>query len=525
LNIGDDRNNARRFIDEVICPHVTFEVSATPERVIPNEDLVDGKAGFVNVQFDDVVAEGLIKQETVINAGVDNYTDFTGSADDVVLTAALAKRHSVLQTYQQAGIAVNPLVLIQLPNSNKSMNALDNQMKVVVEAFLAEKNITYENGKLAVWLSEEKSETLQDIERNDNAVEVLIFKTAIATGWDCPRAQILVMLRPMESVTFEIQTVGRILRMPEAMHYNDLDLNRAFIYTNIPKPVVKEDRESLEFFKVKTARLKKEIQNVMLPSVFLHRTDYGDLTQKFEDVLVKELHHRFDITEEFTEENEDDAVWQRDVLQKVQAKKLLEWDSEKLKQPILSNVVVQNIDKMAEAMQNADIEKVMLDVSNQNIQRMFDLLTFNWSSPYAPSRSYQKIKQGIYRWFRQLGYDYRRYAEIQRMVTCSATNQEFFMECINAAKEQYKSIRQEEMKEKRQQTEFVFSLPVSDTFGENYEHFQTEKYAYGRCYLRKDRPDTERGFEEKIDASDKVEWWYKNGEKTQTYFAIAYETT
>lgn len=47
------------------------------------------------------------------------------------------------------------------------------------------KQITYENGLLAVWLS-------------DN------IKQAVATGWDCPRAHILVKLRDRMSETFEI---------------------------------------------------------------------------------------------------------------------------------------------------------------------------------------------------------------------------------------------------------------------------------------------------------------------------------
>ena len=515
LHSANDKNNARRLVDEEIRPLVTFEVSATPQTDIPPEDIVDKKAGYVKVQFEDVIAEGLIKQETVINASVEQYTDFSGSADDVVLTAALARRNALVRIYQEAGIAVNPLMLVQLPNNSKSMNALDNQVKTDVETFLAEKNITYENGKLAVMLSEEKSEALFGIDRNDNPVEVLIFKTAIATGWDCPRAQIMVMLRPMGSITFEIQTVGRILRMPEAVHYDEPDLNRAFIYTNISTLAVRDEKESLDFFKNKPARLKKGIENVTLPSVFLHRTDYGDLMQKFEDVLIEVLDDRFGITEA--------EWWQHGTLQKVKEKKLLEWDSEKLKQPVVSNLVLQNIDKIAEEMENAFVEKVLLTVSAKNIQREFDYLSRLWSHPYAPSRSYAKIKQGIYRWFEHLGYAHYRWGEVRRMTACSAVNQEFFMECIKAAKDKYAAVRHEEIQSKRQRTSVDFSLPAADDFGENYEHFQADKYAYGRCYLRKDRPDTEREFEKRIDASDAVEWWYKNGEKSCKYFAIAYE--
>jgi len=42
---------------------------------------------------------------------------------------------------------------------------------------------------------------------NNSKVEFLIFKTAIATGWDCPRAQILVRFREVKSIQFEIQTI------------------------------------------------------------------------------------------------------------------------------------------------------------------------------------------------------------------------------------------------------------------------------------------------------------------------------
>ena len=56
-------------------------------------------------------------------------------------------------------------------------------------------------------------------------------KQAISTGWDCPRAKILVKLREGMSESFEIQTIGRIRRMPEAHHYNDNLLDFCYVYT------------------------------------------------------------------------------------------------------------------------------------------------------------------------------------------------------------------------------------------------------------------------------------------------------
>jgi type III restriction enzyme len=94
--------------------------------------------------------------------------------------------------------------------------------------------IALENKKLAIWLSEDKTNK-DDIDIENSPVEVLIFKQAIATGWDCPRAQILVMFREMQSIVFQIQTVGRILRMPEQKHYDNHILNTAYVYTDFEK--------------------------------------------------------------------------------------------------------------------------------------------------------------------------------------------------------------------------------------------------------------------------------------------------
>lgn len=56
-------------------------------------------------------------------------------------------------------------------------------------------------------------------------------KQAVATGWDCPRAKILVKLREGMGDVFTIQTIGRIRRMPEHKHYSNELLDYAYIYT------------------------------------------------------------------------------------------------------------------------------------------------------------------------------------------------------------------------------------------------------------------------------------------------------
>src|SRR5690606_15158458 len=99
-----------------------------------------------------------------------------------------------------------------------------------VERYLATKDVTYENGLLAVWLNNKK-QNLEEIEELDAKPIAVIIKQAVATGWDCPRAHILVKLRENTSETFEIQTIGRIRRMPEAKHYENDLLDSCYLYT------------------------------------------------------------------------------------------------------------------------------------------------------------------------------------------------------------------------------------------------------------------------------------------------------
>lgn len=105
--------------------------------------------------------------------------------------------------------------MVQITNKSESF-------RDGIERYFEAQGITYENGRLACWFSEQH-ENLPNIEAPYGKQEAVIIKQAVATGWDCPRAHILVKLRDNMDETFEIQTVGRIRRMPEAKHYeNDL---------------------------------------------------------------------------------------------------------------------------------------------------------------------------------------------------------------------------------------------------------------------------------------------------------------
>jgi type III restriction enzyme len=503
--------NSQQFTSEIFQPKLTIEVSATPLLKIDPEEIINKKAGFVSVSFSDAVSSGLIKQETVINQNVDQYLDIASSADDLVIHAAIEKLRELEAEYSNNSIQVNPLLLIQLPSEKEKTSELDRTVREEVESYLHEKGITYENGKLAVWLSEEKK-NLELIEKNDSPVEVLIFKEAVAVGWDCPRAQILVMLRAIRSLTFEIQTVGRILRMPESKHYTEPSLNTAYVFTNIAGININDKPEDLDFFKTKFSALKPGLSEVKIPSAYLHRQDYGDLTATFSGILIKELNKRFGIQDS---DMANDAY--------IKADKELELYPDELKSPILSDVIVKNLDDIVEEIGELDIEHIQADVSAANIQKEFDYLLKAWCLPYAPVRSFTKIKTALYKWFGTLGFPNSRWHEIQRIVSCSEVNQKILTEVIKSAKDLYELQRPEELSGRKEITESTYSPPPILTVGDAHEAVSLARYAYEPANLGKKRSDPEHKLEAVLDASKSVDWWLKNGEGMQQFLSIVYE--
>ncbi|MGH2638680.1 MAG: DEAD/DEAH box helicase, partial [Rhabdochlamydiaceae bacterium] len=370
------------IVQEVLAPNLVLEVSATPVLVPPQDDIFKQEAGFVLVDFDEVRDGGMIKCSTIINEGLSEESDAEKPADDVIISAALEKREELAELYKQEGSSINPLVLIQLPSESQSMSALDQSKFEQVRATLAtEHDITVENGRLAVWLSDRKDNT-ENISDAESPVEVLIFKQAIALGWDCPRAQILIMFRDIRSVTFEIQTVGRILRMPELKHYETDALNQAYVYTNLDH-LIATDSASQGFFKMHGVVRKKEYVPIDLPSIYLSRIDYGALTLSFRRAFDEEANHYFGISS-------DDMP----SIARAKAEKRLEVLPANPTRFVLSDAIIANLDVQRGEILGRDSAE--FGFSPDEVKRGYEAFAKATCRPYAPARSHTKIQQGIY---------------------------------------------------------------------------------------------------------------------------------
>lgn len=233
-------------------------------------------AEYYEIPEEEVINSGLITRALYINPDIDiEQVDDLESEALYLLQKADDKRKEIKNEYIKNNEDVNPLVIIQFPDMSTS---LINK----VEKMLADLGYTYDNKLLARWLSEVKT-NVTNLEENNAQPNFLIMKQAISTGWDCPRAKILVKLRENMSENFEIQTLGRIRRMPKARHYDNELLDYCYLYT-FDEKYKERVLQGGNSYEVKRLFLKDKCKSFKLVKQY-RNNDYNAI----DEVLVRDL--------------------------------------------------------------------------------------------------------------------------------------------------------------------------------------------------------------------------------------------
>lgn len=210
------RDTANEYIATIQPVHV-LRISATP---IGKGDAEE------KITDDEVISAGLIAAGISINEGLSQAIQDNNNIDDDLRLLELAdsKRKEVQAEYNKLGLNIRPLVLIQFPNGREEWIER-------VKTSLAQMGYSEESGLVASWFSGDHPDNPEEISKLDGQYAFLLFKQAIATGWDCPRAKILVKLREGGTERFNIQTIGRIRRMPQRHHYDNSIIDNCYLYT------------------------------------------------------------------------------------------------------------------------------------------------------------------------------------------------------------------------------------------------------------------------------------------------------
>jgi type III restriction enzyme len=500
-------------IIDVIHPRVIMRVSATPKQ---NVD--------VDVPHEAVIEAGLIKEKIIFQTSDDleKIIKKETDRDHALIDLAYNKRLELKNYYEELGIDINPLVLIQLPNDDKKSKEVDSHTKEeIVLEYLKEKGIMPEH--IAIWRDKIKT-NLIGIESSNNPVQFLLFKQVVATGWDCPRAGVLVMFRETDGGSFGIQTVGRILRMPEAKYYPVTALNRGYLYTNFEKnkilAEIKNSKDpSLNLSNISSPR-KDSVPVYELPTVLMSRSDYNDLGDSFQKTFFKVAEDKFGITNPLK-------------ASKTLSEQGFNSESAYVESSWITGIELDNYDDFRSEALDEGIAHAM-HMSEHDIERLYNLLCFDFIAKqsdevkkFAPERSWGKVKTALNVFFGTYTQLSRKeiYALIVRdMVSTDGVLRGILEESLK----QYRPLRDKEVGErearKKRTENLLVPAPVIYFPGNCIENTKYKKCATEICYLSENMPKNEQDFIEFLESHTSIKYWLKNGDSGSDSFAIDYHS-
>ena len=163
-----------------------------------------------------------------------------------------------------------------------------------------------------------------------------------------------------------------------------------------------------------------------------------------------------------------------------------------------------------------------IDTKNEtDLQKLFDFFARNNLSPFYPDdRSIGRVKEAIYRFFENcLAIKYtEKFSEVINNVL-SPKNKQHFVNVIDSTKEKY--ITETQRKEIELKTLSDWELPELLNYGGNYSTVKVKKSAMLPFY-RDGKWKPEEAFIKLLDGSDKIEWWFKGGDRDAIFFAVPY---
>ena len=201
---------------------IVWGISATVKRFNDAIDAANGRATLPNVIVDSAKVQdsGLLKDTIILDI-----PDEVGKFDSVLIKRATEKIKDSTDAWneyanqQKENETVVPLMVFQVPNTpdpteiGRSLDTIFTEWpelseNAIAHVFGEHKTQTFGRHKVEYIEPQRVQET--------SRIKVLIAKDAISTGWDCPRAEVMVSFRPAKDRTHITQLMGRMVRTPLA---------------------------------------------------------------------------------------------------------------------------------------------------------------------------------------------------------------------------------------------------------------------------------------------------------------------
>ncbi len=225
--------------DGLISIPIVLGVTATPKRF---EDLLTGTERTVHkvvVSPEEVRNSGLLKDRILIH-----YPESGDQAEMTLLSEATKHWHILTQqweTYcQSQGLeAIRPILVVQVQDGTETiltrtdlpvaLTTLETTLgrplhpEEIAHAFNNQGEIEIGNHRLR-YIEPSRIE-------DDPRINVVFFKMSLSTGWDCPRAEVMMSFRGAQDYTYIAQLLGRMVRTPLARRIEkDAALNDVHLF-------------------------------------------------------------------------------------------------------------------------------------------------------------------------------------------------------------------------------------------------------------------------------------------------------
>ncbi len=513
-----------------INPNTTLHISATPSQEIELEAYRHNS--MVEVLRSDVIKEGLIKEQIITQTEDDLMAAGSADLDEALLELGVQKYEELRTEYEELEKNINPLVLIQLPNDDSRLVDLGHPTKETITVdYLKKKG--YQDHQIALWFDGRKVNYDETIKNNRSEVNFLLFKQAAGTGWDCPRAHVLVMFREISSATFYIQTLGRILRMAEPGKLDDYlghpNMTTGYLYTNFKRDELREQDD----YKKNNVRdvlvnRRDEIENISLTSDFKQRVDYGDLgsAAKFQMSFIKSMDNWLGL------ENGILGAGKAKLLSKN-----IDLDP-KITYEIITDAQFKDFDQISIDFRNSG-EDFSVEMSKSDVEKAFNLACYDFLAEQTETetkignlaRSWSPFKSSIRVWLKSILPEAENNPDhLYRVVINDLTkgSNSILAPMFTNAIKSYFPIRQEILKQREESSSprYEFKILEQYAYTDEYEEIPQKKCALDRCMLRKDYlgRKNEEAFINHLEGMSSVDWWFKNHDYGKEHYAIKYLT-